>query len=268
MYRDYYTRRMRFSQGGIFLHTYLAITPKALSQLPAPPPLPLVHMAYAVGQGGCLTRCAASNLPHGGLMGLSDRCSGSIPRADALCRAIAAECVRRGFQGVLADFESPAHTDRVSFLTQLAGQLAAHGLALFSPLILPAEGAALLIGTGISGGSLRVLLEENINRYGAAHLALDLERVMMDFPLPCPTGCGTPLTREELLSLRQKHHSSVYFSRELMANYFTYSAERGTHFVLFDDEETLRQKVSLAQRLGIPSAFVMYPEIADLLQAK
>ena len=71
-----------------------------------------------------------------------------------------------------------------------------------------------------------------------------------------------------LLSLRQKHHSSVYFSRELMANYFTYSAERGTHFVLFDDEETLRQKVSLAQRLGIPSAFVMYPEIADLLQAK
>ena len=187
---------------------------------------------------------------------------------DALCRAIAAECVRRGFQGVLADFESPAHTDRLSFLTQLTGQLSAHGLALFSPLTLPAEGAALLIGTGISGGSLRVLLEENINRYGAAHLALDLERVMMDFPLPCPTGCGTPLTREELLSLRQKHHSSVYFSRELMANYFTYSAERGTHFVLFDDEETLRQKVSLAQRLGIPSAFVMYPEIADLLQAK
>lgn len=73
------------------MRTYLAITPKALSQLPAPPPLPLVHMAYAVGQGGCLTRCAAANLPHGGLMGLSDRCSGSIPRADALCRAIAAE---------------------------------------------------------------------------------------------------------------------------------------------------------------------------------
>ena len=187
------------------MRTYLAITPKALSQLSAPPPLPLVHMAYAVGQGGCLTRCAAANLPHGGLMGLSDRCSGSIPRADALCRAIAAECVRRGFQGVLADFESPAHTDRVSFLTQLARQLAAHGLILFSPLTLPAEGAALLIGTGISGGSLRVLLEESVNRYGAARLALDLERVMMDFPLPCPTGCGTPLTREELLSLRQKH---------------------------------------------------------------
>ena len=44
---------------------------------------------------------------------------------------------------------------------------------------------------------------------------------MMDFPLPCPSGCGTPLTREELLALREKHPSSVYFSRELMAKYFT-----------------------------------------------
>lgn len=172
------------------------------------------------------------------------------------------------FKACWRTLNPPPAPTRLSFLTQLARQLASHGLILFSPLILPAEGAALLIGTGISGGSLRVLLEESVNRYGAAHLALDLERVMMDFPLPCPTGCGTPLTREELLSLRQKHHSSVYFSRELMANYFTYSAERGTHFVLFDDEETLRQKVSLAQRLGIPSAFVMYPEIADLLPEK
>ena len=88
---------------------------------------------------------------------------------------------------------------------------------------------------------------------------------MMDFPLPCPSGCGTPLTREELLALREKHPSSVYFSRELMAKYFTYSAGSGTHFVLFDDAETLRQKVRLAQGLGIQNAFLMFPEISDLL---
>lgn len=77
---------------------------------------------------------------------------------------------------------------------------------------------------------------------GAERLALDLERVMMDFPLPCPSGCGTPLTREELLALREKHPSSVYFSRELMAKYFTYSAGNGTHFVLFDDARDLAAK--------------------------
>ena len=139
------------------------------------------------------------------------------------------------------------------------------GRAGYCPLSLPAEGAALLVGTGLSGGSLRALLEETACRYGAERLALDLERVMMDFSLPCPSGCGTPLTREELLALREKHPSSVYFSRELMAKYFTYSAGNGTHFVLFDDAETLRQKVKLAQNLGIQTAFLMFPEISDLL---
>ena len=76
---------------------------------------------------------------------------------------------------------------------------------------------------------------------------------------------GRDITREELLALREKHPSSVYFSRELMAKYFTYSAGNGTHFVLFDDAETLRQKVKLAQNLGIQTAFLMFPEISDLL---
>lgn len=199
-------------------------------------------MAYAVGQGGCLTRCDATAFPRGGLMGLSDRCTGAIPRIDTLCRTIVAECVKRGFQGVLADFETNPYSDRLSFLSRLSARLSARGMALYCPLSLPAEGAALLVGTGLSGGSLRALLEETACRYGAERLALDLERVMMDFPLPCPSGCGTPLTREELLVLREKHPSSVYFSRELMAKYFTYSAGNSTHFVLFDDARDLAAK--------------------------
>ncbi len=183
-------------------------------------------MAYAIGQGGCLTRCDATAFPRGGLMGLSDRCTGAIPRIDMLCRTIVAECIKRGFQGVLADFETNPYSDRLSFLSHLSARLSARGMALYCPLSLPAEGAALLVG---------------------------------------PSGCGTPLTREELLALREKHPSSVYFSRELMAKYFTYSAGNGTHFVLFDDAETLRQKVKLAQNLGIQTAFLMFPEISDLL---
>ena len=144
-------------------------------------------MAYAIGQGGCLTRCDATAFPRGGLMGLSDRCTGAIPRIDALCRTIVAECVKRGFQGVLADFETNPYSDRLSFLSRLSARLSARGMALYCPLSLPAEGAALLVGTGLSGGSLRALLEETACRYGAERLALDLERVMMDFPLPCPS---------------------------------------------------------------------------------
>ena len=61
------------------------------------------------------------------------------------------------------------------------------------------------------------------------------------------------------------YFNSIYYSRELAANYFTYPTERGTHFVLFDDAETLRRKVRLAESYGIREAFVMYPEICDLL---
>ena len=82
-------------------------------------------MAYAVGQGGCLTRCDATAFPRGGLMGLSDRCTGAIPRIDTLCRTIVAECVKRGFQGVLADFETNPYSDRLSFLSRLSARLSA-----------------------------------------------------------------------------------------------------------------------------------------------
>lgn len=221
-------------------------------------------MAYAVGQGGCLTRCDATAFPRGGLMGLSDRCTGAIPRIDTLCRTIVAECVKRGFQGVLADFETNPYSDRLSFLSRLSARLSARGMALYCPLSLPAEGAALLVGTGLSGGSLRALLEEPPPLWrGASGARLGTRNDGLS--PPCPSGCGTPLTREELLALREKHPSSVYFSRELMAKYFTYSAGNGTHFVLFDDAETLRQKVKLAQNLGIQTAFLMFPEISDLL---
>lgn len=256
-----------FHKGGIVLTTYLAITPGALAQLPAPPALPLALMAYAVGPGGCLTRCGAVHPPRGALMGLSDRCAGSIQHPDALCRAVAAECVKNRLRGVLADFDGVPCSDRPAFLGRLARCLNAQGLRLYCPCSLPAEGAVLLAGTAVSGGSLRTLLEGAVNRHGPERLALDLERVQMDFPLPCPSGCGAPLTHEALLALRQKHASSVYYSRELAANYFTYSEEGRAHFVLFDDAETLRRKCALAQRLGIQEAFVMYPEVADLLPA-
>ena len=109
-------------------------------------------------------------------MGLSDRCTGAIPRIDALCRTIVAECVKRGFQGVLADFETNPYSDRLSFLSRLSARLSARGMALYCPLSLPAEGAALLVGTGLSGGSLRALLDngEKVLLFAHHHAVMDV----------------------------------------------------------------------------------------------
>lgn len=248
----------------IFLPAYLAITPAALAALPHPPGLPLAVFSHALDMSGALTRCRTETPQRGILMGLCDRGAKTLPHSDALCRAILSECRAHGYRGVLADFDSSGPA-RLSFLEQLSRLLSAHAMQLYCPLTLPAANAKLLVGTAVSGGSLRQMLEEQAQRCGPARLALDLERVCMDFPLPCPSGCGKPLTQSAFLALRQAHPSSLYYSRSLMANYFTYTQEGRTHFVLFDDAQTLRQKYALARTLGIEDAFLMYPEVADIL---
>ena len=41
------------------------------------------------------------------------------------------------------------------------------------------------------------------------------------------------------------------------------SRESGAHFVLFDDRDTLRKKLEVAQELGITSAVAALPEVLD-----
>lgn len=56
----------------------------------------------------------------------------------------------------------------------------------------------------------------------------------------------------------------MFFSHELCARYFTYmSLGERAHFVLFDDRDTLRKKLEVAQELGITSAVAALPEVLD-----
>ena len=120
----------------------------------------------------------------------------------------------------------------------------------------------MLLCTALSGGSLQGRLEETCAAYGAQRLALDLERLMMDFPLTCPSGEGIRLSREELAIRMQGR--SVFYAEDLCARYFTYRRGGQTHFVLFDDAGTLRRKIEMGQALGIREGFVMLPEVEDL----
>ena len=228
---------------------------------------PLVHIAYAVGDGGRLLRSALPRGAQGGLMGLSDHCAGPLPRPEAICRAIAAECSSRRFGGVLADFEGAAGHDRLTFLSQLGAWLARGGKRLYVPERFAVPEASVLVCTAISGGTLRECLTDAAARYGAARVALDCQRLAMDFTLPCRSGEGTPLTREELSALRERSGAAVFFSEELCANYFSFQRGAQAHFVLFDTAETLRRKLLLARERGMETAFLMYPEVDDLLPA-
>ena len=185
------------------------------------------------------------------------------PPPERLAAQILRECSQRGFRGVAADFERPPSTDRIALLRALVRRCGKH-LQVFVPESCAVEGASVLINTAVSGGSLAERLQEAIQRHPGA--SLDLQRLMMDFTLPSPSGEGKPLTAEELAELRRRHGPSVFFSPELCARYFTYREGRQVHFVLFDDAGTLQQKMRMAESLGYRAALMMYPEVRDIAE--
>lgn len=69
----------------------------------------------------------------------------------------------------------------------------------------------------------------------------------------------------ELQDLLDRESPSVFFSQDLCARYFTYARDGETHFVLFDDADTLSQKLRTGGNMGFAAAFLMYPEVQDLL---
>ena len=249
------------------MQLYLAVSPDKLRQA-ARFTDRLAHVAYRVGPEGRLTRHNLLVSTRGGVMVLGDQEGGPIRDSAALCRDVWRECGARNYSGVLADFEASPSPDRAAFLADLGRVLSRNGRRLFVSEVYgdAAERASVLLCTALSGGVFRQRLEEARERFGQ-RLALDLQRLRMDFPLPCPGGEGRPLSAGELEALMDRERPSVFYSSDLCAKYFTYTRDGESHFVLFDDAATLRRKLQAGQALGIETAFLMYPEAEDLLPA-
>ena len=248
---------------------YLTAAPNRLAQARAAT-AQLAHVAYRIGPGSQLLAAPLPAALRGGLMVVSDRQAPAVEQPEPLARQLVRVCLRRGFSGIVLDLEELPEgrwaEDRAALIRQLAPLLTAYGRRLYVPEIYAAASpeAVVLLCTALSGGSLQGRLEEACAAYGAQRLALDLERLMMDFPLPCPSGEGIRLSREELAIRMQGR--SVFYAEDLCARYFTYRRGGQTHFVLFDDAGTLKRKMEMGQVLGIREGFVMLPEVEDLTQ--
>lgn len=227
----------------------------------------LAHVAYQVGREGHLTRQALLARTFGGLMVLGDRDWDAVRDTAQLCREVWRECGNRNYCGVAADFEQPPSPDRVSFLEALGRVLARNRKQLLVPEEYGQQvrSAQVLICTALSGGTLRQRLEEAGQAFGQKRLALDLQRLRMSFPLPCPSGEGRPLSGEELEEMMRERQPAVFYSGDLCAKYFTSTREGESRFVLFDDAGTLRRKMQLGRELGIATGLLMYPEVEDIL---
>jgi len=247
---------------------YLAVAPEQLPQALRFTER-IAHVAYRIGPDG---RLAGRNLlpkTRGGLLVLEDWECGPVRDAAALCRDVWRECGNRGYGGVVADFTGEPSEDKAVFLEALGAVLSRNRMKFFVP---ESYGqcvgqAGVLICTAISGGVLRQRLEAAAQQFGPARVSLDLQRLRMSFPLPCPEGEGTPLSGEALETLLHEREPSIFYSGDLCAKYFTCTRGGESRFVMFDDADTLRRKIQLGRELGLNAGFLMYPETVDLLPA-
>ncbi len=226
----------------------------------------LVHVACRIGEGGQLFSCPLPPRLRGGLLALSDKNAPPVPRPMPLCRELLYLCSQRRFSGVVLDFEQPYRKDLGELCRQLERTLLPAGYRLLVPeLYAPViSHANVLLCTALSGGRLETRMAEAASQFSPQRITLDLQRLAMEFPLPCPTGNGTPLSLDEL---RQRMVGRpVFFSSELCARYFTRTQNGITTFTLFDDGDTMARKLSLAQDMGIEEALIMLPEAEDLLE--
>lgn len=225
------------------------------------------HMAYRIGPGPKLLGIRLPQALRGGLM-LVD-CAGFDGAGDPVgcCRQILGECRRRSFRGIVCDFEGPPRGCLPKLVEILDRNCAAQGWGLYAPeAYLPqAPGGRAMVPSALTRGTLERRLREALERYGPQRTALAVEWVREDFPLPA-AGRGAPLAPDALEGLLHRLEPAVFFDRGLCAHYFTYMAGPQAHFVLFDTPRSIREKLSLADRLGVPAALLPQPEIEGHLE--
>lgn len=225
------------------------------------------HMAYRIGPGPKLLGIRLPQALRGGLM-LVD-CAGFDGAGDPVgcCRQILGECRRRSFRGIVCDFEGPPRGCLPKLVEILDRNCAAQGWGLYAPeAYLPqAPGGRAMVPSALTRGTLERRLREALERYGPQRVALAVEWVREDFPLPA-AGRGAPLAPDALEGLLHRLEPAVFFDRGLCAHYFTYMAGPQAHFVLFDTPRSIREKLSLADRLGVPAALLPQPEIEGHLE--
>jgi hypothetical protein len=256
--------------GGIALEKdvriFLAAPPESVSAA-AGTGLRVAYMIYRIGRGYHLFRAERARVHSGGLMVLdTDGYAGGGP-AWALITEILGECRRQSFEGIVLDIGGAPAKPLFPLAGELGAEAAKNGLRLYVPekMAASSKDAVVLLPTALSGGTLYEHIVSALARYGVGRVALEIERVRMDFTLPATSGTGRELTPEAFSALVEQYRPRSFFSEALYAQYFTYPDKKGTHFVLYDDAASIRRKLTLAGRMGIDSVFMFYPHVRDLV---
>ena len=109
------------------------------------------------------------------------------------------------------------------------------------------------ITSHISGGSLHQYLSENLQKYHERLFFIILP-LHHRFLLPCPDGAGTALSEAESRELQMR--TTVHDSEEFQCRCCFAEEQSRAWVYLFDDENTIRKKTELAEKIGISHCVV------------
>ena len=226
----------------------------------------IINFSYRIGRGFHLYRTDFPAGYRGGMLGIDRVLISRQFSASVAVSEILRECRFRRYNGIFFDVEKQYEMVYKTLLSALVPAAASQNIRVYIPESLASLSgdASVVLSTALSGGSLRDRLSEAVRQCGAGRIALDVELLKMDFALPAGDGQGRPLSAEELSAMLSGRRMT-FFSPDLCANYFTYSQNGKTHFVLYDTPATVARKLQIAERLGISTAFFLYTEVRDIL---
>lgn len=241
------------SKGEQNMDLYVASSPKK-----APPSGNHIPVWAACCTGERLGVC--DHTPQSGLLMVIYGSSVSDPAL--MARDILRQCLSGQHSGIILDFP-PNRSELIPLVKELGILCRKYSIPLFLPeSYAPYGDAFVIVSTTLVGGNLREKLKDAVSRYGAQRIMLDLERTCRDYLLPSPTGNGRCLSQETFRRLSTG--CTRYFSPDQCTRYFTYRNGMESHYIVYDDADTLRKKIAMAEELGIQKALVVYSEVEDL----
>lgn len=175
--------------------------------------------------------------------------------------AIYDEAILRNARAVFLDSGSETSSD----FEEICKYLTDKKMQVFTPLFQKhIQGTTPVITSSLTGGCLFEYFEEIHARFDT--FAVSIERMSVEFPLPCGRNDVRTISSHELRSKIARYSPDIFFSPQMQCKYFLYTPDNEHIFaVLFDDAETLSGKLRLSKKHGASHAFLVASEISGIL---
>ncbi len=242
---------------------YLSAPPELAAEAAEYAPVSL--MAYEVARGLRLNRSPTVPSPRGErLMEVScRRLTGFGPQA-ALAESILRQCLIYGFSGAVLDLPRP--TPALMALAELmSDRFRPRGLSLYLP-----EGYG-----GIPGNPTILVSAQSYcapyidrlralaGRFGAGRLALRLDTRPADFLLPARRSLPSRLPSPVPGGVQPDR---VFYSECHEANYTSFLDRGRVRLVMWDDANSVKRKLEIAENIGIHTAFLDFEENRSIIR--